>query len=113
MSIHNRYALFRFLSLLAVSIMVLSSCVTTGTGTSTSGADLSVDVISVSEDDDRFIILLEADASITYTPYRLESPLRLVVDIPNAAFLEVGTESIVDNVTITAVSYTHLRAHET
>ncbi|MBN1880604.1 MAG: type IV pilus secretin PilQ [Deltaproteobacteria bacterium] len=103
MSIHNRYALFRFLSLLAISIMALSSCVTTGTGTSTSGANLSVDVTSVSEYDDRFVVLLEADASVTYTPYRLESPLRLVVDIPDAEFVESGTESIVDNVTITEI----------
>ena len=103
MSIYNKYALFRFLSLLAISFLVLSSCVTTGSGTSTSGADLSVDVTSISEYDDRFIILLETDASVTYTPYRLESPLRLVVDIPDAVFTESGTEPIADNDTITEI----------
>jgi len=103
MAIFNRYAFLRFLSLLTMTVLALSSCVTTGTGSSGTQAQLSVDVASIEEYDDRFVILLESDSSIAYTPYRLESPLRLVVDIPDAEFTEVGTESIGSNETITEI----------
>ncbi len=46
----------------------------------------TVTLDSIKEMEDRVIVTLSGNAELSYTPYRLESPLRLVIDIPEAAF---------------------------
>ena len=95
-------AFFVFLLLAAVC---LTSCVTTGGGAAVSdtktGAIISVD--SVTEYSDKVVISLKANQPISYTPYRLESPLHLVLDIPDATFADAGNVIDVNDGTIGAI----------
>ena len=92
--------------LLMILTIVITGCATTATGpgTSKTTGDKLIQVESVIEMKDRVTILLNTEGKIDYTPYRLESPLRLVVDIPNAVFEESGKKLAVDNGTISTIN---------
>ncbi len=103
MSILNKYLRFALLSsLLIAQILYVNSCATTSGGKvesiSESGATVAIE--SITELEDRIVVLLKSQSPLNYTPYRLESPLRLVVDITNASFVDSGTNIVVDNGTI-------------
>ncbi|MBN1573930.1 MAG: type IV pilus secretin PilQ [Deltaproteobacteria bacterium] len=64
----------------------------------------SVQLESVTEMKDKVIISLKSEGKLDYTPYRLESPLRLVVDMPNALFEESEKKVSVENGTISTIN---------
>ncbi|MEJ2068321.1 MAG: AMIN domain-containing protein, partial [Deltaproteobacteria bacterium] len=94
------------LFLLSIFIVAVAGCATTtatGPGASKTTTGKTIKVESVTEMKDRVIISLISDGKVDYTPYRLESPLRLVVDMPDAAFEESGKKISVDNGTISTI----------
>ena len=50
------------------------------------------------------IITLSGNAELSYTPYRLESPLRLVIDIPDVAFDKPEKDVAVSSDTVSKIS---------
>ena len=94
------------LFLLSMIMSPIHGCVT-GTTKPVSGAPSSENKValdSIRELDDRVIVTLSGNAELNYTPYRLESPLRLVIDIPDAAFDKSEKDIAVGNTTISKVS---------
>lgn len=103
MSILNKSLRFALLSsLLIAQILYMNSCATTSGGKveSISESGATVAIGSITELEDRIVVLLKSQSPLNYTPYRLDSPLRLVVDITNASFVDSGTNIAVDNGTI-------------
>jgi type IV pilus assembly protein PilQ len=97
------------IGLLFLLLMIMSpihGCVT-GTTQPVSGgspAENKVALDSVTELEDRVIITLSGNSELSYTPYRLESPLRLVIDIPDAAFDAPEKDIAVGNDTVSTIS---------
>jgi type IV pilus secretin PilQ/predicted competence protein len=92
--------------LLLMIISPIQGCVT-GTTQPVSGGPSpanTVAVDSISDLDDRVIITLSGNTELNYTPYRLESPLRLVIDIPDAVFDKPEKDVIVGADTISKIS---------
>ena len=96
---------FLFLSLLMAVVLYMPGCVTTGSvsDTSTTKTGTIVAIESLTEMEDKVVILISANSEINYTPYRLDSPLRLVVDIPDAVFANPTEELPVNDGTITTI----------
>jgi type IV pilus assembly protein PilQ len=90
---------------IASQVFFISSCATTGggTGVSKTPPSTTVSIDSVTELQDRYVILLKSATLINYTPYRLDSPSRLVVDVIDATFLESGEDIIIGGETISEV----------
>ncbi|GEM_PF-1973870 len=97
---------FGFILLLTLPTIIICGCATTaaGPGTSKSITGKTVQLESVTEMNDRVIISLKSDGKLNYTPYRLESPLRLVVDMPGILFKESGKKVSVDNGTVSTIN---------
>ncbi len=94
------------LFLLLMIMPPMHGCVTTTTPPVSGGPSLAntVTLDSISELDDRVIITLSGNTALNYTPYRLESPLRLVIDIPDVAFDKPEKDVVVGNDTISKIS---------
>ena len=80
----NKVAVKRIglLFLLLMIVSPIQGCVT-GTTQPVSGGPSPVNTValdSIQELEDRVILTLSGNAELSYTPYRLESPLRLVID---------------------------------
>ena len=105
----NNLTWFRYLGvvfLLPVFIAPIHGCATGQTlPTSEVPASAgSVSLDSVKELEDRVIIIVTGNSMLNYTPYRLESPLRLTVDIPDAVFVGAGADVTVGNNTVSKIS---------
>jgi type IV pilus assembly protein PilQ len=104
----NKVAVKR-IGLLFLLLMILSpiqGCVT-GTTQPVSGGVSPVNTValdSIQELEDRVIMTLSGNAELSYTPYRLESPLRLVIDIPDAAFDKPEKDVAVGSDTVSKLS---------
>jgi type IV pilus assembly protein PilQ len=95
------------LFLLLMIMTPIQGCVTTGTthpvsGGASPGNTVALD--SIQQLDDRVIMTLSGNAELSYTPYRLESPLRLVIDIPDAAFDKPEKDVVVGTDTVSKIS---------
>jgi hypothetical protein len=94
------------LFLLLLIMSPIHGCVT-GTTQPVSGGptpESKVALDSVTELEDRVIITLSGNSELSYTPYRLESPLRLVIDIPDASFDKPEKDVVVGNDTVSKIS---------
>jgi len=97
------------IGLLFLLLMILSpiqGCVT-GTTQPVSGGPSPTNTValdSVLELDDRVVVTLSGNAELSYTPYRLESPLRLVIDIPDATFDKAEKDVAVSSDTVSKLS---------
>jgi type IV pilus secretin PilQ/predicted competence protein len=105
----NSYRWFRCLGVLfALSLLAspIHGCATGGTPpTGVAGApENSITLDSVRELDDSVAILVTGTGVLNYTPYRLESPLRLVVDVPDAVFVDAGVDVPVEGGTVSKIS---------
>jgi type IV pilus assembly protein PilQ len=104
----NKVAVKRIglLFLLLMIVSPIQGCVT-GTTQPVSGGPSPVNTValdSIQELEDRVIMTLSGNAELSYTPYRLESPLRLVIDIPDAAFDKPEKDVAVGSDTVSKIS---------
>jgi type IV pilus secretin PilQ/predicted competence protein len=92
--------------LLMTIMSPIHGCVTTTTQPVSGGPSPQnkVALDSIKELDDRVVITLSGNAELNYTPYRLESPLRLVIDVPDAVFDKPEKDVTVGNDTISKLS---------
>ncbi len=97
---------FGVLFILSALIVPIHGCATGGAkpATGVPSAENSVTLGPVKELEDRTVIAITGNTALNYTPYRLETPLRLVVDIPDAVFVEPNVDVEVGNDTISKMS---------
>ena len=97
---------FGVLLLLSALIVPIHGCATGGAkpAVGVPSAENSVALGPVKELEDRTVIAITGNAGLSYTPYRLETPLRLVVDIPDASFVDPNMDVEVGNDTISKMS---------